>query len=1842
MILKSFLLVNLLSLGKKIINSVVVVGLYYGFLTTFSIGPSYFFLLRTQVMQEGEEGTAKKVAATTGFIMGQLIMFISIYYTPLYLTLGRPHTITVLALPYLLFQFFWNNNKHFFDYEYESTSRDSMRNLSIPCVFLNNLIFQLFNYFILPSAMLARLVNISMFRCNNKMLFVTSSFVGWLIGWLIGHILFMKGAGLVLVWIQQNHSIRSKKYLLSELRNSIARIFSILLFISCVYYLGRMPSPIFTMKLKSTQEMNEREVDEKEEEEEEEETDVEIEKTSETEETKQQEEGFIVEDPFPSFVSEEKEDPDKIDEKEKIRVNGKDKTKDEFRLYLEEACYKNGSTSYSQNKDNLDLEINKEKKFPEWYEKSPIVLLFDYRRWNRPTRYIKSYRCEKAVRNEMSQYFFYPCQNDGKQRISFTYPVSFSIFWEMIQRNLPSSTTEKSNLNDELELYNYWIYTNKQKKNNLSNEFVNRITILDKGLFYRDVLDKKIRLCNNKTKNEYLYETKDPLLNGSYRGIIKNKVSPFINRSETTINSLINEIFTNKIHSILNTDSNYEDLEQKKDPFNKKSISPKIKHFLTLMSNGKLTFDQKNISIFSEQINSENEEIFLKFLIDIIIPDSFTQGIPIPKKYIGIKEISKEVPRWSYKLIDEIEQYERQLENNEFFGDYQIRSRKAKAEVIYTDEEENTENPSPNTVDIEEQAKQPEEFSIIAYAYEPDFDRDLIKGSMRAQRRKAVIWKFYQAKIRSPIFVDRFNFLDSIRLIKQIVTNWMEKISEFQSFNYKKKENELKDLEEKGINDEIEREKEQEKRKETQRDMAEAWKILLAAQITRSLLLITHSILRKYIVFPFLIIVKNICRILLSEHPEWAEDFNELSKEIHVKCTYTGVPLSTTEFPENWLIDGIQIKIFYPFHLKPWHKSSMRRDLINQKEQNEEENFCFLTVAGMETDFPFGPPRKSPTLFQPILKQFEKKFRKLRKKRFEVFKIIKEKIEFFLKSSNETKNWIIEIIPFFEKRKKMPIINPTNGIGLREESSKRKKEKDSTINNDMIHESSIQTQFLNWTNSSVTEKKMKYLINRTRTIKKKIEKISKDNIKINNSSNKIHYGTERFESPQNMGQILKRKNARLICKSTYILKFFRERIYIDIFLYIINITRINIQLFLESTKNWINKSVYNNEMNDERIDKTNINIIQFISTIKKIIFSFLYLNNKNSKNFSDFSFFSQAYVFYQLSQAQILNLRSVLQYSGISLFLKNEIKNNFVAQGIAHSQLQTEKIPNSGINPWKNWLKSTSNYHYDLSQVNWSRLVPQKWRNKVTEHYFVENFYFQQNKRNLYQKEELINYKNTNHSEKDVFPNQNLNFTFTKNYRYDLLSSKFVYYENMSDSYKSSYGIPIEGKKNFEFSYIYNYNINKDKLIDMWWNIPISNYLGIKNILDIEKDIDRKYLDLKIIDFCLRKKIDIEAWADISTSRNENTKIESKTSQIVGKIYKKDSFYCTNSQEIIHSHPKKNLFDWMGMNEEILSHPISELESWFFSEFIFFYNKYKMKPWVIPINFLFPDFTIPDFTIPDFNSSKKEKISRNIKTNPQKDIDENIRQTELDNMSKLRKGEKPKSIEQVTLEFFLSGYLFYQLKWDESLTQNLSEDIFIYCLHLRLENLLEISMDSLDKQNINPEIMIQNPIFNLEEVTQKGILAIEPIRLSVKDTEVLIFYQTIAISLVNKSKHQNNPKIYSKNLDKKNLDLIVPENIFSLRRRRELRILICLNSRNNNGMNRKQIGNRVKTCSQFFDENKDLDQEKNTLRKFKFFLWPNYRLEDLACMNRYWFDTNNGSRFSILRIHMYPQSKIHL
>ena len=1828
MILKSFILDNLVSLCMKIINSVVVVGLYYGFLTTFSIGPSYLFLLRARVM---EEGTEKKVSATTGFITGQLMMFISIYYAPLHLALGRPHTITVIALPYLLFHFFCNNHKHFLNYA--STNQNSMRNFSIQRIFLNNLIFQLLNLFILPSSMLVRLVNIYMFRCNNQFFFLTSSFVGW----LIGHILFMKWVGLVLAWIQQNNSIKSNvlirsnnnKYIMSELRN---RIFIIFLFITCIYYLGRTPAPIFINKLSEIQEQEQEgvQIDNK--------NKLSVERTSKTKVTKQEEKKSTEKYLSPSLFSEKGEDLHKIDER---------KEKDIFQL-----------------------------------EKPLLNILFDYKRFHGPLRYIKNDLFENAVRNEMSQYFFYPCQNFGKERISFTFPPSLSAFWEMIQRKMPLSRMEKLSSD---ELYNNWVSTNNQKSNNLNNELINRIEALDKGSLSMDILEKRIRVCNDGTKwnqgtkKEYLPKIYDPFLNGPHRGTMKELFSSLI----------INENFIekNKIHAIFFTDTDFREFEQKEDIFDKKPFSTKISNFLILINElaREPKSNLKESSLFSEQsqMDSENET---KFVVNGIITDPNDQKIK--KKSVGIKEISKKVPRWSYKLINEFEQQEGESEE-EVPLDHQIRSRKGKYVSIFTD---NGQIPDPDTSDSD----QIDEVPLIRYPQQSDFRRDIIKGSMRAQRRKTVIRELFQANVHSPLFLDRidksrFFSFDISGLMKLIFRNWIGKGVELQISDYT--EEEIKEGE-KGEKDK----KEESQRKDKVRiQVAEVWDNIPFAQAIRGCMLITQSILRKYILLPSLIIAKNIGRMLFFQFPEWSEDLKEWNKEVHVKCTYNGVQLSETEFPKNWLIDGIQIQILFPFYLKPWHRSKPQSSHIDRmKKKGQKDDFCFLTVWGMETELPFGSPRKRPSFFKPIFKKLQKKIgklKKLKKKYFVVLKVLKERTKLFLNIIKKPKKWIIKGILFFKKiKKKFSKVNPILLFRLGEinKLNETKKEKDSITHNQIIHEyeSFRRIRSTDWTNYLLTEKKMKDLSNRTSTIRNQIERITKDKKKVipgkNVSPNKTSSNAKRFEPQTNIWQRLKRRNARLIRKSHYFIKFFIEKIYIDMLLSILNIPIINIQLFLESTKKNLNKSIYNNKPNQERINKTNQNTIHFISTIKK---SLSHISNNNSQNFFDLSSLSQAYVFYRLSQTQILNLyklRSILQYRARPFFLKTSIKDYFGTQRIIHAELRHKKLPNSGIHQWKNWLRS--HYQYDLSQIRWSKLIAQNGRNRINQ--WHPNYNQDLSKEDSYEKDQLIHYKKKNDYEVYSLLNQKDNFQ--KYYKYNLLSYKFINYENKRDSY--IYVSPFQVNKNQDNSY--NYNIYKDKLYDILWDIPINNYREKNDILYMERNPDRKYFDWKILNFSLRNKIDIEDWIKINTNSNKNTKTGTVNLnyQIIDKIDKKDLFYLTihQDQEINSPNQKKIFFDWMGMNEEILSRPISNMELWFFPDFVLLYNAYKMKPWFIPSKLLFLNLNInenktinrkqkgvrPSNEKKSFelkNKNQKESASqRDLSSNAQnqgnlvsalstqqKDIEEDYSESD---MKKRKKKKQYKSNTEAELDFFLKKYLLFQLRWDDALNQRMINNIKVYCLLLRLRNSRKMTISSIQSKEINLDIMLIQKNLTLTELMKRGVLIIEPLRLSVKNDGQFIMYQTIGISLVHNSRHQTNqryreqryidkkdfdesiPRHHQKitgNRDKNQYDLFVPENILSSRRRRELRIRICFNSKTSHGVNRNPLfcnENKVRNWGQFLDENKDLDRDK--LIKLKFFLWPNYRLEDLACMNRYWFDTNNGSRFSMLRIHMYPQLKI--
>nr|CUR07846.1 ycf1 [Acacia uncinella]CUR07866.1 ycf1 [Acacia uncinella] len=1722
MILKCFILDNLVSLCMKIINSVVMVGLYYGFLTTFSIGPSYLFLLRARFMEE--EGTEKKVSATTGFITGQLMMFISIYYAPLHLALGRPHTITFIALPYFLFHFFCENDNHKRLLNYGSTNQNSMRNFSIQRIFLNNLIIQLLNLFILPSSMLVRLVNIYMFRCNNQFLFLTSSFVGW----LIGHILFMKWVGLVLVWIHKlvlvwiqkknsiksNVLIRSNKYIMSELRNWMSRIFIIFLFISSMYYLGKTPLPafIFNKKLPEIQERGE--IDKKEE--------------------------------------------GEIDKKEKI---GAESLSDSlFSEYL--------SASLRENSYKIDEREEKDKDIFR-LEKPFLRMIFDYKRFNRPLRYIKNDRFENAVRNEMSQFFFHTSQSDGKERISFTYPSSLSTFLEMMQRKTSLFTTEKLSY-DELD--NHWSSINEQKRNNLSNQFLNRAEALDKEFFALDVLEKKIRLCNDETK-KYLPKIYDPLLNGPYRGRIKKSFLFSIKNKTYTKNYIL----INKIHAILlNINTDYPDFEQKIDGFDKKSLSNEIRFFFNLISqfSGKSVsnFNFKGLYLFREheKMDSEAKKEKMNFLLDAILTDANDKPILNRKECIGIKESSKKVPRWSYKFIDE-EEY---LERNGARENYEICSRRPKTPIVIYTETDNSENADAYTTG---NSGGKEQFSLIEYSQQPDFSRDIIKGSRPIQRRKIANLEIFQASPHSPLFVDKtdeFSFFsfDIFEPMRIFFLNWM----------WKNKNTELtiSDYTEERKN----KKKEIKKREEADRmEIAEAWENTQNAQPIRGLLLLTHSIIRKYILLPSLIITKNIVRILLFQSPEWSEDLKGWNREIHIKCTYSGVPLSETEFPTNWLDEGIQIKVLFPFRLKPWHRyrsklRSPQKEKGPMKKKVKKPDFFFFTVFGMEAELPFSSSYlKRRSFFDPIFKELKKRIRIWKKNFF-------QRTKSFLNITKEKAQWIIQIILFLKEERKKLSLSELRKIKIYE-LNEIQKDSTKSKSNPMIYESTIPIQSINWTDYSLTEKKIKDLNDRTKKIIKQIEEFKKDSSEINICSKKTTYDDKRLE--------LKKKIWQIFRKSPYFLKFFIEfieRVYIDIFLCIINITKINVQLFLESTKKILNKYSYNNEANEERkrSDKKDQSLIHFISTIKK---STCNIRNTNSQNFCDVSSLSQAYVFFKLSQTQVINLdkyklRSLFEYHGTPLFLKNEIKDYFFGvQGISHSKLKHKSAPNSVMNQWTNWLKGKGHYQYDLSQNEWSRLVSvsQKWRNKMNERHVAQNKDL--TKYHSYEKNGLILYKK---QEIDSLTNQKKKMK--KQYGYDLLSYKYINYADKKDSTR------------------------KKKELDMTDDIPIKNYIVEDSILDMEKNLDRKCFDWRILNFFLRNKMHLGGSIDTD-------------------------YYFTLHQEInpSNNNKKKNLFDWMGMNVEILNRSIANRESFFLSKNWISYNAYTSNPWIIPIKFLFLNLNVNQ------NVSEKKKITEKNKTEYA---------SRLNLEASLSKKEK-----DVKEDY--GGYLPYQLNWNDCLTERITNNIQVYSLLLKLKNIKDLTIASIQRGELSLDIMkIQNQKdFTLTELNKNteliknGILSIETTRLSRRNHEQFNMYQIIGLSFIHKRKHKIIKKSITRtrdqklteNKEKKNYDLLVPENILSARRRRELRILICFNPKNRNSVHRNKAfynENKVNNCFQVLATSKDLDRDKKKLINLKLFLWPNYRLEDLACMNRYWFDTNNGSRFSMIRIHMYPRLKI--
>ncbi|TYH84319.1 hypothetical protein ES332_D02G189900v1 [Gossypium tomentosum] len=220
-------------------------------------------------------------------------------------------------------------------------------------------------------------------------------------------------------------------------------------------------------------------------------------------------------------------------------------------------------------------------------------------------------------------------------------------------------------------------------------------------------------------------------------------------------------------------------------------------------------------------------------------------------------------------------------------------------------------------------------------------------------------------------------------------------------------------------------------------------------------------------------------------------------------------------------------------------------------------------------------------------------------------------------------------------------------------------------------------------------------------------------------------------------------------------------------------------------------------------------------------------------------------------------------------------------------------------------------------------------------------------------------------------------------------------------------------------------------------------------------------------------------------------------------------FTIYQDQEINPSNKKESHFDWMGLNEEILSHLILYLELWFFPEFVLLYNAYKVKPWIIPIKLLF--FNIIENKKGDFliaynekqiiilenrNQEEKEPIvewglvldaqkqgnSKFVLSNQENDVEEDYDKSDK---KKRRKKKQYKSNKEAELDFFLKRYLYFQLRWDDSLNQRITNNIKVYCLLLRLINPNEIVISSIQQGEMNLDILMIQKDLTLRELKKK-------------------------------------------------------------------------------------------------------------------------------------------------------------
>ncbi|KAH0854154.1 hypothetical protein HID58_090172 [Brassica napus] len=145
----------------------------------------------------------------------------------------------------------------------------------------------------------------------------------------------------------------------------------------------------------------------------------------------------------------------------------------------------------------------------------------------------------------------------------------------------------------------------------------------------------------------------------------------------------------------------------------------------------------------------------------------------------------------------------------------------------------------------------------------------------------------------------------------------------------------------------------------------------------------------------------------------------------------------------------------------------------------------------------------------------------------------------------------------------------------------------------------------------------------------------------------------------------------------------------------------------------------------------------------------------------------------------------------------------------------------------------------------------------------------------------------------------------------------------------------------------------------------------------------------------------------------------------------------------------------------------------------------------------------------EFESDKETKINTESALSKQeKNIEENYTESKI----KKRKNKKnQKAIPKRNLTYFSKGIRVFNCDGIVFLIKKSS---------IILKNPTEITISCIERGEMSLDILMIEKNFTFSKLMKKGILIVEPVRLSVKNDGQLIIYRTIGISLVHKNKQK--------------------------------------------------------------------------------------------------------------------------